>query len=179
MMNSERRRSVLCRLYPRFVLQNVRDYCTLSRCRAIVGQSQGVNFPQTTVLANTTHLSSSLEGPHSAATLAVLRTMAQPSTTEPIAIIASACRLPGSTNTPSKLWELLRHPVDLLSEIPLSRFNANGFYHENPEHHRVSSLRVLPQARGSSSAAESLTGFFTGSQREAGLLPEQRPQTVR
>ncbi|KAH8689029.1 hybrid PKS-NRPS PsoA [Talaromyces proteolyticus] len=55
-------------------------------------------------------------------------------TVEPIAIIGSSCRFPGGTDSPSKLWELLKHPVDLLTEIPPSRFNPAGFYHENAEH---------------------------------------------
>ncbi|KAI1635698.1 beta-ketoacyl synthase [Biscogniauxia mediterranea] len=56
------------------------------------------------------------------------------STPEPIAIIGSSCRLPGGANSPSKLWELLKHPVDLLGEIPHNRFSPSGFYHENAEH---------------------------------------------
>ncbi|KAI1279073.1 hybrid PKS-NRPS PsoA [Xylaria sp. FL0933] len=53
---------------------------------------------------------------------------------EPIAIIGTSCRLPGGANSPSKLWELLKHPVDLLTEVPSTRFNPEAFYHENPEH---------------------------------------------
>ncbi|KAI1776647.1 hybrid PKS-NRPS PsoA [Hypoxylon cercidicola] len=56
-------------------------------------------------------------------------------TAEPIAIIGSSCRFPGGANSSSKLWELLKEPHDLLSDIPLSRFNAKAFYHENGEHH--------------------------------------------
>jgi hybrid polyketide synthase/nonribosomal peptide synthetase ACE1 len=58
--------------------------------------------------------------------------------TEPVTIVGSACRFPGGSNLPSKLWELLKHPVDLLAEVPDSRFNAAGFYHENAEHPGVS-----------------------------------------
>lgn len=57
---------------------------------------------------------------------------------EPIAIIGSGCRFPGGANSPSKLWELLKDPVDLATEIPQSRFNPAGFYHENAEHPGVS-----------------------------------------
>lgn len=61
---------------------------------------------------------------------------------EPIAIISSGCRFPGGSNSPSKLWELLKNPVDLRAEIPQRRFNTAGFYHENAEHPGVST----PQA---------------------------------
>lgn len=53
---------------------------------------------------------------------------------EPIAIIGASCRFPGGCDSPAKLWELLKQPVDLVAEIPDSRFNFKGFYHENPEH---------------------------------------------
>ncbi|EEA23761.1 hybrid PKS-NRPS PsoA [Talaromyces marneffei ATCC 18224] len=53
---------------------------------------------------------------------------------EPIALIGSSCRFPGGCNSPAKLWELLKEPVDIVAEIPSSRFNSEGFYHENPEH---------------------------------------------
>lgn len=53
---------------------------------------------------------------------------------EPIAIIGSGCRFPGGANSPSKLWELLKEPRDVLSEIPPSRFNVDGFYHADSQY---------------------------------------------
>lgn len=52
-------------------------------------------------------------------------------TNEPIAVIGSGCRFPGGSSSPSKLWDLLSHPRDVLSEIPRSRFDPRGFY--NPD----------------------------------------------
>jgi acyl transferase domain-containing protein len=52
----------------------------------------------------------------------------------PIAIIGSACRFPGSATTPSKLWELLRKPRDLLKEVPRDRFYWEGFYRPDGLH---------------------------------------------
>lgn len=60
---------------------------------------------------------------------------------EPIAIIGCGCRFPGRSNTPSKLWDLLREPRDLRSEIPSSRFNPDGFYHSDNLHHGTSNVR--------------------------------------
>ncbi|KAI0436038.1 beta-ketoacyl synthase domain-containing protein [Xylaria telfairii] len=54
---------------------------------------------------------------------------------EPIAIIGSACRFAGDATSPSKLWELLKSPRDVLSEIPPSRFSANGFHHTDSLFH--------------------------------------------
>lgn len=54
---------------------------------------------------------------------------------EPIAIIGSHCRFPGPSTTPSKLWGLLKDPVDLSRPTPSSRWNVDGFYHPDGEHH--------------------------------------------
>lgn len=56
-------------------------------------------------------------------------------TAKEIAIIGSGCRLPGGATSPSKLWELLQEPRDLSKKIPRSRFNPDGFYHENGTRH--------------------------------------------
>ncbi|RYP35294.1 hypothetical protein DL767_003882 [Monosporascus sp. MG133] len=53
---------------------------------------------------------------------------------EPIVIIGSACRFPGSVDTPSKLWELLLEPKDLQSVVPKERFNIDAFYHPDGTH---------------------------------------------
>ncbi|CAG8000013.1 unnamed protein product [Penicillium salamii] len=54
---------------------------------------------------------------------------------EPIAIIVSGCRFPGGSDTPSKLWELIKDPRDLSSKPPASRFNIDPFYHPVGAHH--------------------------------------------
>jgi hybrid polyketide synthase/nonribosomal peptide synthetase ACE1 len=60
---------------------------------------------------------------------------------EPIAIIGTGIRFPGACNSPSKLWELLRQPKDLLKEIPESRFSTDAFYHPQNYHHGTSNVR--------------------------------------
>ncbi|KAJ5113444.1 hypothetical protein N7456_001978 [Penicillium angulare] len=63
------------------------------------------------------------------------------STNEPIAIVGSACRFAGDASSPSKLWDLLRSPIDLVQEIPNSRFNANAFYHPDGSFHGHSNVK--------------------------------------
>ncbi|KAJ5084947.1 hypothetical protein NUU61_009526 [Penicillium alfredii] len=63
------------------------------------------------------------------------------SASEPIAIVGSSCRFPGDATTPSKLWELLREPRDVLTEIPESRFNTKAFYHPDGLHHGTTNVR--------------------------------------
>jgi len=54
---------------------------------------------------------------------------------EPIAVIGSGCRFPGGADSPSKLWELLKQPRDLLSKVPNDRFNVDSFYHPDGSFH--------------------------------------------
>ncbi|KAA8649476.1 putative Nonribosomal peptide synthetase [Aspergillus tanneri] len=54
---------------------------------------------------------------------------------EPIVTVGTGCRFPGGINSPSKLWEAVCSKKDLLTQIPLSRFNTKGFYHSNGERH--------------------------------------------
>ncbi|KAL2071167.1 hypothetical protein VTL71DRAFT_12402 [Oculimacula yallundae] len=54
---------------------------------------------------------------------------------EPIAITGSACHFPGGADSPSKLWELLQNPRDVLTEFPEERVNLSRFYNKNGEHH--------------------------------------------
>ena len=43
------------------------------------------------------------------------------STTQPIAIVAMACRLPGGADSPEKLWQLVEAGGDTVSEFPVDR----------------------------------------------------------
>lgn len=62
-------------------------------------------------------------------------------TPEPIAIIGAGCRFPGDSTRPSKLWELLKAPRNVASEIPIERFNADGFYHPEGTHHGTTNVK--------------------------------------
>ncbi len=57
-----------------------------------------------------------------------------PRVEEPIAIIGTGCRFPGNASTPSKFWELLREPYDLLEPLG-DRFNPEGWHHDNGKYH--------------------------------------------
>ncbi|EAW13520.1 putative polyketide synthase [Aspergillus clavatus NRRL 1] len=60
---------------------------------------------------------------------------------EPIAIVGSGCRFPGSASSPSKLWELLKTPRDLVRKVPKERFNVDAFYHPDGAHHGRTNAR--------------------------------------
>lgn len=51
---------------------------------------------------------------------------------EPIAIVAVACRFPGSPD-PEGYWEVLSGGVDAIREIPDDRFEIDEYYDPDPE----------------------------------------------
>jgi len=63
---------------------------------------------------------------------------------EPVAIVGTSCRFPGGATSPSKLWDLLQKPRNVLNEIPPSRFNTSAFYHPDSQHHGVSCPSRIP-----------------------------------
>ncbi|EEP81634.1 hypothetical protein UREG_06499 [Uncinocarpus reesii 1704] len=93
---------------------------------------------------------------------------------KPIAIIGSACRFPGGADSPSKLWELLRNPKDVLSEFPPERLKLKNFYHKNGEHHGSTDV----QNKGyllSEDIRQFDASFFRINPAEAdGMDPQQR-----
>ena len=92
---------------------------------------------------------------------------------EPIAVIGSGCRFPGSSSNPSKLWDLLQKPRDLLTRIPENRFNADRFYHPDPSHHGTTNVTESYFLQEDHRLFDA--GFFNIKQIEAHALdPQQR-----
>lgn len=97
-----------------------------------------------------------------------------PDPPEPIAIIGSACRFPGSVDTPSELWALLATPQDVGRPVPRARFDAASFYHADNQHHghanvdRFRSYFLAPGAERRFDAA-----FFGVNPAEAAVLDPQ------
>lgn len=64
-----------------------------------------------------------------------------PRSNEAIALVGSSIRFPGPATTPSKLWELLCQPRDILEEFSPSRMNLKSYYHPNGEHHGTGNVQ--------------------------------------
>ncbi|KZF23885.1 putative equisetin synthetase [Xylona heveae TC161] len=96
------------------------------------------------------------------------------SSLEPIAIVGSACRFPGSSDTPSKLWELLREPRDLLRKVEAGRrFDPMAFYNSDPEHHGTTNVKASYFL--DEDPAEFDNGFFNIQPAESEAIdPQQR-----
>ncbi|KAK0383741.1 hypothetical protein NLU13_9652 [Sarocladium strictum] len=67
--------------------------------------------------------------------------MAAPEQQEPIAVIGMACRFPGGSSSPSKLWDLIRNPRDLSERVPPSRFDSTAYFHPNGSYHGATDSR--------------------------------------
>lgn len=52
---------------------------------------------------------------------------------DPIAVVGIGCRFPGGVGTPEELWHLVSEGRTGLTEVPSDRWNANSFYHPDPE----------------------------------------------
>lgn len=50
----------------------------------------------------------------------------------PIAVVGMACRLPGNIESPADLWDALLRGADLVTEVPLERWDAEEHYDPEP-----------------------------------------------
>ncbi|MBB2913804.1 myxalamid-type polyketide synthase MxaE and MxaD [Streptosporangium becharense] len=96
------------------------------------------------------------------------------STSEPIAVVGMACRLPGA-RSPQELWELLCRGDNVISDIPDDRFPVEEFYHPVP-----GTPGKLSSRRGGfvSGVDEFDAEFFGISPREAAAMDPQHRLTM-
>ncbi|KAI1209521.1 uncharacterized protein F4807DRAFT_467711 [Annulohypoxylon truncatum] len=91
---------------------------------------------------------------------------------EPIAIIGTSCRFPGNSDTPLKLWDLLREPCDLLEPL-LERFNGEGWHHSNGKYHGHCNVKQSYQLAGEGSIRRFDAQFFGVNAVEANTIDPQ------
>ncbi|KNG88685.1 hypothetical protein ANOM_003106 [Aspergillus nomiae NRRL 13137] len=92
---------------------------------------------------------------------------------EPIAIVGTGFRFPGSCSTPSRLWDLLHEPRDVASKVPKDRFNIDSFYHPTSSHNGTTNVTESYFLTEDVKAFDS--SFFNMSASEAECMdPQQR-----
>ncbi|KAI0378982.1 amino acid adenylation domain-containing protein [Hypomontagnella monticulosa] len=92
---------------------------------------------------------------------------------EPIAIVGTGCRFPGQANTPSRLWDAIRDPQDLLTAIPTDRFSVEGFYHEDGQYHGHENVKHAYLLAGNGTHRRFDARFFGINAAEANVLDPQ------
>lgn len=92
---------------------------------------------------------------------------------EPIAVVGSGCRFPGSSTSPSALWELLSKPRDVSQDIPDDRFELRGHYHPKGANHGTTNVQRAYFVDGDPRLFDA--AFFNISPNEAESIdPQQR-----
>ncbi|GAB1319702.1 hypothetical protein MFIFM68171_09912 [Madurella fahalii] len=91
----------------------------------------------------------------------------------PIAIVGMACKFPGGSSSPSKLWDMIAKKQSGRCEIPKSRMNVDAFYHPDPDRNGTFNIRAAHFLEEDISAFDA--SFFSISPAEAsGMDPQQR-----
>ncbi|KAF7546390.1 hypothetical protein G7Z17_g8465 [Cylindrodendrum hubeiense] len=100
--------------------------------------------------------------------------MSQQQYPEPIAVIGSACRFPGASSSPSKLWELLKQPHDVLKEFDADRLNLQRFHHPNGDTHGATDVGNKSYLLEENTRLFDASFFGISPLEAAGMDPQQR-----
>ncbi|MFC3352375.1 beta-ketoacyl synthase N-terminal-like domain-containing protein, partial [Streptomyces echinoruber] len=152
------------------------DSVTAVELRDRLNAVTGLRLPTTAVYEHPTpqrlarHLTDLLDGTAPTAAPTGRRTADD---TEPVAVVAMACRFPGGVRSPEDLWRLIRDESEALTDFPTDRgWDLDALHDPDPDRTGTTYVR-----RGGflTDAAEFDAAFFGISPREATAMdPQQR-----
>ncbi|KAF7596241.1 hypothetical protein BBP40_002774 [Aspergillus hancockii] len=93
---------------------------------------------------------------------------------EPIAVVGWACRFPGESTSPSKLWELLREPRDVRREFDPENLNLSRFYNPNGDVHGATNVKAQGYLLAEDSRLFDPVFFGITPVEAEGMDPQQR-----
>lgn len=63
----------------------------------------------------------------------MVKVQANDAESDPIVIVGAACRLPGEASSMNGLWNMISNGRTAHSKIPKDRFDADAWYHPDPD----------------------------------------------
>ncbi|KAL9616666.1 MAG: hypothetical protein Q9160_008489 [Pyrenula sp. 1 TL-2023] len=95
---------------------------------------------------------------------------------DPIAIVGMACRLPGNSNSPQALWNLLERGECAVAGVPDSRFSLKGHFDGSRKPNTLKSSGAMFLENIDLSRFDA--GFFGISRQEAVAMDPQQRQLL-
>ncbi|KAL4809104.1 putative polyketide synthase [Aspergillus unguis] len=93
---------------------------------------------------------------------------------EPVAVVGWACRFPGESTTPSKLWDLLKEPRDVRRGFDPQTLNLARFYSQNSETHGATNVTNQGYLLAEDSRLFDPSFFGISPAEAEGMDPQQR-----
>lgn len=93
---------------------------------------------------------------------------------KPIAVVGTSCRLPGSVSSPSRLFELLQNPQDILRDLDPERLSLSSFQHCNGNYNETANVPYRSYTLDDSGLNFDASFFKISAAEAEAMDPQQR-----